>query len=192
MVSSACGGGREPLPGREPPRDGGTRSGGHFARRDVKLSSAAAPHRSTARSGVLRWAGRLVNVSSVGKAVPASASSPKVQRCRGRSPSPTPIHSRRRGPNPTRPNGQGSGRSRPSRQRNGSNAGGVVSTPALNRRPFRETMEKTRQVSSMKKKMIFSKFDAELNTDCCDPYNNAELTLTLRMGFRQVNPAGGA
>lgn len=44
----------------------------------------------------------------------------------------------------------------------------------------------------MKKKMTFAKFDAELNTDCCDPYNNAELTLTLRMGFRQINPAGGA
>ena len=44
----------------------------------------------------------------------------------------------------------------------------------------------------MKKTLTFSKFDAELNTDCCDPYNNAELTLTLRMGFRQINPAGGA
>ena len=44
----------------------------------------------------------------------------------------------------------------------------------------------------MKKTLTFSKFDAELNTDCCDPYNNAELTLTLRMGFRQINPASGA
>lgn len=44
----------------------------------------------------------------------------------------------------------------------------------------------------MKKTLTFSKFDAELNTDCCDPYNNAELTLTLRMGFRQINPAAGA
>jgi hypothetical protein len=44
----------------------------------------------------------------------------------------------------------------------------------------------------MKKTITFSKFDAELNTDTCDPYNNAELTLTLRMGFRQINPAGGA
>lgn len=44
----------------------------------------------------------------------------------------------------------------------------------------------------MKKKISFSKFDAELNTDTCDPYNNAELTLTLRMGFRQINPPGGA
>jgi hypothetical protein len=44
----------------------------------------------------------------------------------------------------------------------------------------------------MKKTLKFSKFDAELNTDCCDPYTNAELTLTLRMGFRQINPAGDA
>ncbi|HJQ55773.1 MAG TPA: hypothetical protein VJ890_02630 [Vineibacter sp.] len=44
----------------------------------------------------------------------------------------------------------------------------------------------------MKKTITFSKFDAELNTDPCDPYNNAELTLTLRMGFRQINPAAGA
>ena len=44
----------------------------------------------------------------------------------------------------------------------------------------------------MRKKLTFQRFDAELNTDCCDPYNNAELTLTLRMGFRQINPAGGA
>lgn len=44
----------------------------------------------------------------------------------------------------------------------------------------------------MKKKITFAKFDAELNTDTCDPYNNAELTLTLRMGFRQINPAAGA
>jgi hypothetical protein len=44
----------------------------------------------------------------------------------------------------------------------------------------------------MKTKLTFKKFDAQLNTDCCDPLNNAELTLTLRMGFRQINPAGGA
>lgn len=43
----------------------------------------------------------------------------------------------------------------------------------------------------MKRSMSFAKFDAELNTDVCDPYNNAELTLTLKMGFRQINPAGG-
>jgi hypothetical protein len=44
----------------------------------------------------------------------------------------------------------------------------------------------------MKKSLTFSKFDAELNTDVCDPFNNAELTLTLRMGFRRINPGGGA
>lgn len=44
----------------------------------------------------------------------------------------------------------------------------------------------------MKSKMAFKRFDAELDTDVCDPYNNAELTLTLRMGFRQINPSGGA
>jgi len=43
-----------------------------------------------------------------------------------------------------------------------------------------------------KKTTSFSRFDAELNTDTCDPYNNAELTLTLRMGFKQINPTGGA
>jgi len=44
----------------------------------------------------------------------------------------------------------------------------------------------------MKKKLAFPKFDAQLNTDCCDPLNNAELTITLRMGFRQINPPDGA
>jgi hypothetical protein len=43
----------------------------------------------------------------------------------------------------------------------------------------------------MKKTITFKHFDAELNTDVCDAYNNAELTLTLRMGFRQINPTGG-
>jgi hypothetical protein len=31
-----------------------------------------------------------------------------------------------------------------------------------------------------------------LNTDCCDPYTNAELTITLRLAFRQINPSNGA
>lgn len=44
----------------------------------------------------------------------------------------------------------------------------------------------------MKSTLSFKRFDAELNTDVCDPYNNAELTLTLKMGFRQINPTGGA
>ena len=44
----------------------------------------------------------------------------------------------------------------------------------------------------MKLGMSLSQFEAELNTDTCDPYNNAELTLTLKLGFRQINPAAGA
>lgn len=44
----------------------------------------------------------------------------------------------------------------------------------------------------MKKSVSTSKWDAVLDTDMCDPYNNAELTLKLRIGFRQINPAGGA
>lgn len=44
----------------------------------------------------------------------------------------------------------------------------------------------------MKIGMSFPEYDAELNTDVCDRYNNAELTLTLRLGFKQINPAGGA
>lgn len=35
-------------------------------------------------------------------------------------------------------------------------------------------------------------FDAELNTDPCDRYNNAELTIILRVCLRQRNPAGNA
>jgi len=31
-------------------------------------------------------------------------------------------------------------------------------------------------------------FDAELNTDCCNQHNNAELTITLRIGFHPVDP----
>jgi hypothetical protein len=37
-----------------------------------------------------------------------------------------------------------------------------------------------------------AKFDAELNTTPCNARNNADLKLTLRLGFRQINPAGGA
>lgn len=44
----------------------------------------------------------------------------------------------------------------------------------------------------MKKTLYLPKFDASLNTDWCNARNNAELTLTLRLGFRQINPAGGA
>ncbi len=37
-----------------------------------------------------------------------------------------------------------------------------------------------------------AKFDAELTTTPCNARNNADLKLTLRLGFRQINPAGGA
>jgi hypothetical protein len=38
----------------------------------------------------------------------------------------------------------------------------------------------------------FSTFDAELDETVCDRYNNADLTLTMKVGFRQINPSGGA
>jgi hypothetical protein len=44
----------------------------------------------------------------------------------------------------------------------------------------------------MKKTINKSDWDAELNTDVCDPYNNAELTIKLNLGFKQINPSGGA
>jgi hypothetical protein len=44
----------------------------------------------------------------------------------------------------------------------------------------------------MKSSVSTAQWDAELDSDVCDPYNNANLTLTLKLGFRQVNPAGGA
>lgn len=44
----------------------------------------------------------------------------------------------------------------------------------------------------MKSTIKFPKFDAELDTDVCSASNNAELTLTLRLGFTQINPAAGA
>lgn len=44
----------------------------------------------------------------------------------------------------------------------------------------------------MKKTYIGSEWDATLNSDVCDPYNNADLEITLKVGLRQVNPQGGA
>ncbi len=38
----------------------------------------------------------------------------------------------------------------------------------------------------------FTTFDAELNELVCDAYNNADLTLTMKLGFRQINPPSGA
>jgi hypothetical protein len=42
------------------------------------------------------------------------------------------------------------------------------------------------------KKLSLGKFDAELNTDVCDAYTNAEPTIKLKLGFRQINPVAGA
>jgi hypothetical protein len=44
----------------------------------------------------------------------------------------------------------------------------------------------------MKIGMSLSTYDIELNTDVCDAYNNAELAITLTVGFKQINPAGSA
>ncbi len=44
----------------------------------------------------------------------------------------------------------------------------------------------------MKKTIKTTRWNAELDTDVCDRYNNADLTLTLNLGFRQINPPGGA
>ncbi|MFL9997898.1 hypothetical protein PQR34_42520 [Paraburkholderia sediminicola] len=44
----------------------------------------------------------------------------------------------------------------------------------------------------MNRILRLSKFDAELNADICDLRTNAELTIHLKLGFRQINPAGGA
>ena len=44
----------------------------------------------------------------------------------------------------------------------------------------------------MKKALKKSSWDALLDTSACDKYNNAELTITIKLGFRQINPAGGA
>lgn len=44
----------------------------------------------------------------------------------------------------------------------------------------------------MKKTFALGKYDVELDTDVCDYSNNANLTIHLKLGFRQINPAGGA
>lgn len=46
--------------------------------------------------------------------------------------------------------------------------------------------------TGVKKTLNLGKFDATLNTDACSEYDNAELTITLKLGFRQINPAGNA
>lgn len=44
----------------------------------------------------------------------------------------------------------------------------------------------------MKKTVKTTRWNAELDTDVCDRYNNANLTLTRNLGFRQINPPAGA
>jgi hypothetical protein len=44
----------------------------------------------------------------------------------------------------------------------------------------------------MRDTVRLTRFEALLDTDVCDARNNAELTIKLRMAFRQVNPAAGA
>ena len=44
----------------------------------------------------------------------------------------------------------------------------------------------------MKKTISKASWDATLDTSMCDKYNNAELTITLRLAFKQINPASGA
>ncbi len=58
--------------------------------------------------------------------------------------------------------------------------------------PCRYSTDATQRANPLKKTIKLAKFDAVLDTDCCDSRNNAELTLKLKLGFRQINPAGGA
>lgn len=44
----------------------------------------------------------------------------------------------------------------------------------------------------MKKSVSTSQWEAELDTGMCSRTTNAELTIKLRLGFRQINPANGA
>lgn len=44
----------------------------------------------------------------------------------------------------------------------------------------------------MKKKLKLKSWDAELNTRVSDVYTNAHLTITLKLGFKQINPPGRA
>lgn len=44
----------------------------------------------------------------------------------------------------------------------------------------------------MKKSITTAEWNADLDSDVCDPYTNADLTIVLKIGFRQINPSGGA
>ena len=43
----------------------------------------------------------------------------------------------------------------------------------------------------MKKLISTESWNAELDADICDPHTNADLTVILKLGLRQINPAGG-
>ena len=44
----------------------------------------------------------------------------------------------------------------------------------------------------MQKKIQTAEWDATLDADCCNALTNAEITIDLRLGFRQINPSGAA
>ena len=44
----------------------------------------------------------------------------------------------------------------------------------------------------MKKTISTAEWNAELDPDICDAYTNADVTIVLKLGFRQINPAAGA
>jgi len=44
----------------------------------------------------------------------------------------------------------------------------------------------------MKKVLNKPSWDAVLDASMCDKYNNAELTITIKLGFKQINPAAGS
>lgn len=44
----------------------------------------------------------------------------------------------------------------------------------------------------MRRTLHVSTFDATIDTGMCNAHTNATLTLTLRLGFRRIDPAGGA
>jgi len=45
---------------------------------------------------------------------------------------------------------------------------------------------------TMKKTFATPAWDAELNTDACDSHTNADLTIRIKIAFRQINPPNGA
>ena len=43
----------------------------------------------------------------------------------------------------------------------------------------------------LKEKKVSTKWDAELDRSMCDRYNNAELTLVLKLHIQKIDPSGG-